>query len=263
MKFFMVARPAWSWALLRLLFCMTFSSKRLLQKSIARLSSMWHGAMICLWLPWWANTVRLLLSSNSWNFLRLSLRYSHYNCKQDLFATQPDPWNHPYKVWRLGRYRGLYLLDFEPYQVLSGSRVIFFRGCHIVCGLMSNISDHGVICTLDNPVYLTRVKGKTVYCLDRSARPRTITFDPTEYRFKLALLKNNYEEMLYIIKFSALLGQSIIAYLQQKGFPEVSFAYFSHFFLWILCACSYRLHYTSSKIRTQDTSWRSSAEISM
>jgi coatomer protein complex subunit alpha (xenin) len=66
------------------------------------------------------------------------------------------------------------------------------------------------------------VKGKTVYCLDRSARPRTITFDPTEYRFKLALLKNNYEEMLYIIKTSTLLGQSIIAYLQQKGFPEVS-----------------------------------------
>ncbi|KAJ3535115.1 hypothetical protein NM688_g7025 [Phlebia brevispora] len=80
--------------------------------------------------------------------------------------------------------------------------------------------DHGVICTLDNPVYLTRVKGKTVHCLDRSARPRTITIDPTEYRFKLALLRNNYEEMLYIIRTSNLLGQSIIAYLQQKGFPR-------------------------------------------
>ncbi|KAL6302657.1 coatomer WD associated region-domain-containing protein [Sparassis latifolia] len=82
--------------------------------------------------------------------------------------------------------------------------------------------DHGVICTLDNPVYLTRVKGKTVYCLDRSARPRTITIDPTEYRFKLALLRNNQEEMLYIIRTSNLLGQSIIAYLQQKGFPEIA-----------------------------------------
>ncbi|OBZ67767.1 Coatomer subunit alpha [Grifola frondosa] len=82
--------------------------------------------------------------------------------------------------------------------------------------------DHGVICTLDNPVYLTRVKGKTVYCLDRSARPRTITIDPTEYRFKLALLRNNHEEMLYIIRTSNLLGQSIIAYLQQKGFPEIA-----------------------------------------
>ena len=82
-------------------------------------------------------------------------------------------------------------------------------------------SDTGVIRTLDNPVYLTRVKGRTVHCLDRSARPRTISIDPTEYRFKLALLRNNYEEMLHIIKTSNLVGQSIIAYLQQKGFPEV------------------------------------------
>ncbi|KAH9933850.1 coatomer WD associated region-domain-containing protein [Fomitopsis serialis] len=82
--------------------------------------------------------------------------------------------------------------------------------------------DHGVICTLDNPVYLTRVKGKTVHCLDRSARPRTITIDPTEYRFKLALLRNNHEEMLHVIRTSNLLGQSIIAYLQQKGFPEIA-----------------------------------------
>ncbi|KAG6828096.1 hypothetical protein H0H92_009251 [Tricholoma furcatifolium] len=82
--------------------------------------------------------------------------------------------------------------------------------------------DHGVICTLDNPVYLTRIKGKTIHCLDRSARPRTITFDPTEYRFKIALLRNNYEEMLHIIRTSTLLGQSIIAYLQQKGFPEIA-----------------------------------------
>jgi coatomer protein complex subunit alpha (xenin) len=65
-------------------------------------------------------------------------------------------------------------------------------------------------------------QGQTIDCLDRSARPRTITFDPHEYRFKLALLHNNHEEMLHIIRTSTLLGQSIIAYLQQKGFPEVS-----------------------------------------
>ncbi|TDL13674.1 hypothetical protein BD410DRAFT_872564 [Rickenella mellea] len=82
--------------------------------------------------------------------------------------------------------------------------------------------DTGVIRTLDNPVYLTRVKGKTVHCLDRSARPRTITIDPTEYRFKLALLRNNYEEMLNIIKTVNLVGRSIVAYLQQKGFPEIA-----------------------------------------
>jgi hypothetical protein len=66
------------------------------------------------------------------------------------------------------------------------------------------------------------VKGKTIHCLDRAARPKTIAFDPTEYRFKLALVRNNYDEMLHIIKTSNLLGQSIIAYLQKKGFPEIA-----------------------------------------
>ena len=74
-------------------------------------------------------------------------------------------------------------------------------------------------------MYLTKVKGKTVHCLDRSACPRTISIDPTEYRFKLALLRNNHEEMLHIIRTSKLVGQSIIAYLQQKGYPEVSYDY--------------------------------------
>jgi hypothetical protein len=37
------------------------------------------------------------------------------------------------------------------------------------------------------------VKGKTVHCLHPSAPPRTITFDPTEYCYKLALLKNDYQ----------------------------------------------------------------------
>lgn len=82
--------------------------------------------------------------------------------------------------------------------------------------------DNGIIRTLEQPVYLTRVKGKSVHCLDRSARPQTIAIDPTEYRFKLALVKGNYDEVLQIIRTSNLVGQSIIAYLQKKGYPEIA-----------------------------------------
>lgn len=46
--------------------------------------------------------------------------------------------------------------------------------------------------------------------------------DPTEYRFKLALVKRQYDEVLHIIRNSNLVGQSIIAYLQKKGYPEVA-----------------------------------------
>ena len=71
-------------------------------------------------------------------------------------------------------------------------------------------------------MYLVKVKGKTIYCLDRDAKPKTMTIDPTEYRFKLALVKRNYDEMLNIIKNSSLVGQSIISYLQKKGYPEIA-----------------------------------------
>jgi coatomer protein complex subunit alpha (xenin) len=82
--------------------------------------------------------------------------------------------------------------------------------------------DNGIVRTLDQTVYLVRVKGRNVYCLDRSAKPRILQIDPTEYRFKLALVKRNYEEMLHIIQNSSLVGQSIISYLQKKGYPEIA-----------------------------------------
>lgn len=82
--------------------------------------------------------------------------------------------------------------------------------------------DNGIVRTLDTTVYLTRVKGRNVYCLDRAAKPKILIVDPTEYRFKLALVKKNYSEMLDIIKNSSLVGQSVISYVQKKGYPEIA-----------------------------------------
>jgi len=106
-------------------------------------------------------------------------------------------------------------------------------------------------------VYLTRIKGKTIHCLDRSAKPRTIAMDPTEYRFKLSLIKNNYDEVLRIIQTSNLVGQSIIAYLQKKGFPEVRPIMPSRNRLILNKNC--RLHCTLYKTRKPDLSSRSNA----
>ncbi len=83
-------------------------------------------------------------------------------------------------------------------------------------------SDNGIVRTLDQTVYLVKIKGRSLYCLDRAAQPKILTIDPTEYRFKLALINRNYDEMLQIIKTSSLVGQSIIAYLQKKGYPEIA-----------------------------------------
>ncbi|KAK7747780.1 hypothetical protein SLS62_008816 [Diatrype stigma] len=91
---------------------------------------------------------------------------------------------------------------------------------HIKYTLMNG--DNGIVRTLDQTVYLVRVKGRNVYCLDRAAKPKILNIDPTEYRFKLSLVKRNYEEMLHIIRTSSLVGQSIISYLQKKGYPEIA-----------------------------------------
>jgi len=153
--------------------------------------------------------------------LEIELFPSHHDRKQELLSAYADSRDHPYQVRCMGRFWCFHLLYPEPCQVHTTPRVRGCRESYPCIAEAPSHSDHGVICTLDNPVYLTRVKGKTLHCLDRSARPRTITIDPTEFRFKLALMRNNYEEILYIIRTSNLLGQSIIAYLQQKGYPEV------------------------------------------
>lgn len=46
-------------------------------------------------------------------------------------------------------------------------------------------------------IYLStsRVKGNNVYCLDRSVVPRVLTIDPTESKFKLALINRKYDEV--------------------------------------------------------------------
>lgn len=82
--------------------------------------------------------------------------------------------------------------------------------------------DSGIIRTLETPVYITRVAASTVFCLDREGRNRVIAVDTAEYMFKLALIQRKYDSVLAMIKSNTLCGQSIIAYLQQKGFPEVA-----------------------------------------
>ncbi|KAK3079402.1 hypothetical protein LTS18_004943, partial [Coniosporium uncinatum] len=91
---------------------------------------------------------------------------------------------------------------------------------HIKYTLMNG--DNGIVRTLDQTVYLVRVKGRNIYCLDRAAKPKILAIDPTEYRFKLSLVKRDYDEMLNIIRNSSLVGQSIISYLQKKGYPEIA-----------------------------------------
>uniref|UniRef100_A0A1B6DMQ1 Coatomer subunit alpha n=1 Tax=Clastoptera arizonana TaxID=38151 RepID=A0A1B6DMQ1_9HEMI len=97
---------------------------------------------------------------------------------------------------------------------------IYTTSNHIKYAIING--DHGIIRTLDLPIYITKVKGNQVFCLDRDCKPRVLSIDPTEYKFKLALINRKYDEVLHMVRNSRLVGQSIIAYLQQKGYPEVA-----------------------------------------
>jgi coatomer protein complex subunit alpha (xenin) len=55
--------------------------------------------------------------------------------------------------------------------------------------------DKGILRALDTPMYVTKVVGSNLYCLDREVKARTIEVDVTEALFKLALEKKDYPEV--------------------------------------------------------------------
>ena len=68
--------------------------------------------------------------------------------------------------------------------------------------------DSGIIRTLDVPVYLTKVFGNVLYCLDRDGRNRQIQIDTSEYMFKLALIQRKFDQVLTMIKSGSLCGHA-------------------------------------------------------
>lgn len=82
--------------------------------------------------------------------------------------------------------------------------------------------DRGTIRTLENTMYITKVSNTNCYCLNRKGEVECLTIDPTEYRFKKALVNKKFNEVLRIIKNSNLVGENIIAYLKKSGYPEVA-----------------------------------------
>lgn len=82
--------------------------------------------------------------------------------------------------------------------------------------------DKGTIKTLENTMYITKVSNSNCYCLNRKGEVECVTIDPTEYRFKKALINKKFNEVLRIIKNSNLVGENIIAYLKKSGYPEIA-----------------------------------------
>jgi coatomer protein complex subunit alpha (xenin) len=80
----------------------------------------------------------------------------------------------------------------------------------------------GTIKTLALPIYIVKARTNNISFVDREGEAGCITIDSTEYKFKLALAEGRTKEIRTIIGQSKILGDSIISYLQQKGYPEIA-----------------------------------------
>ncbi|KAJ3616938.1 hypothetical protein Zmor_008928, partial [Zophobas morio] len=74
----------------------------------------------------------------------------------------------------------------------SAGVLLYTTACHIKYLLLNG--DSGIIRTLDIPIYITAVRDDKVYCFDNESRPRVLEIDPSEYKFKFALVTKNYDE---------------------------------------------------------------------
>jgi len=102
----------------------------------------------------------------------------------------------------------------------AGGVYVYNTSTHIKY-LLPN-GDSGIIRTLDERTYITSVSNSTITYLDRSTNVGKLTIDCTEYLFKVALWKKKNKDVFRIMQSKKLVGQSIISYLQQKGYPEVA-----------------------------------------
>ena len=82
--------------------------------------------------------------------------------------------------------------------------------------------DNGIIHSLANPLYIVRVHRQILYCMDREHKVHKQRLNCSEYLFKLALHKRNFNDVKLWISNGRLCGNAVIGYLKQKGFPEAS-----------------------------------------
>ena len=114
----------------------------------------------------------------------------------------------------------------EPVRIKGGAwdgtkPIFIYSTVNHVKYVISN-ADNGIVRGLEFPIYITKVHGNSLFCLDREGKMRTLEIDITEALFKLALERKDYPEVMRMVKHSRLCGKAIIEYLTGKGYPEVA-----------------------------------------
>lgn len=79
--------------------------------------------------------------------------------------------------------------------------------------------DFGVLRSIENPIYIIRVKENTIYYMQRDHRCYRMEIDSDEFMFKLALYHSNMTLATKLIETGKIHGNTMVSYLVNKGYP--------------------------------------------
>jgi coatomer subunit alpha len=80
----------------------------------------------------------------------------------------------------------------------------------------------GIIRSLPAVVYLVEARDGSLYVLDRKRQVKSLSYDPTEPRFKRSLALKQYADVVKLIRGGSMCGQAVLSYLQRAGYPEIA-----------------------------------------
>ncbi|PHJ21160.1 coatomer subunit alpha, partial [Cystoisospora suis] len=115
--------------------------------------------------------------------------------------------------WHRQRLRLLFVSDAPGafvYSTLSHVKYLLLNG------------DRGIIHCLNEPVYIFKVQRGMYYYLDRRVGVHVEPLNCQEYLFKLALHRKQFSQVALFVRNGQLCGNTLIAYLKNKGYPEVA-----------------------------------------
>ena len=185
---------------------------------------------------WWAPHGNLLLKGSDRVYM-----YDPAQSKVVADMTIPKPKS---VVWSPGP-------DYSKFAILSKHSIVVFSKKKLLCSLHENSKiksacfdekgqvllytttnhlkyclqngDTGTIRTLEQPIYLVRAQGNEIAYIERGENKlNAMQIDSVEYRFKLALLAEKWNEVIKSVKTTVTTGQALVSYLQQRGYSEIA-----------------------------------------
>lgn len=125
-----------------------------------------------------------------------------------------------YCNWNLTKYVNI----MQPYKVRSciwyKDIILFCNAFHLYYMLPNG--DHGIITSLDEPVKLCSVREEGITVINRLSAIAELKIDLCEFLFKYKLSEGKIEEATGILSKFKMFSESIIDYIQKKGYPQLA-----------------------------------------